>query len=101
MKTFEFKIESVKLTAESTGNTIDLSWNVSKGCHGYHIQYSTDATFTEDVKVVQIFNTNTLSHTLSNLKAGTYYIRIAAYKTIDQQKCFSDWSEAAIITVDW
>jgi hypothetical protein len=100
VKVFEFKIDGTQFaTAQGNANSIDLTWAASKGCHGYQIQYSTDENFKSDIKTIQIFNTNTLNHTISNLKAGNYYIRIAAYKTIEQQKYLSDWSEIEMITV--
>ena len=96
-KTLTFKINPPKTTVSSlTAGTKSITVNLTKKTTqvtGYQIQYSTNKDFT-DAKTKTITSNSTVKTTLSSLTSGkTYYVRVRTYKTVNDVKYYSGWSE--------
>ncbi|HCT92757.1 MAG TPA: secretory protein [Lachnospiraceae bacterium] len=92
-----------KITAKKKGFTV--KWEKAAGqVTGYEIAYSASKKFPgKNTSIVIIEKNNTVSLTLSGLKAKTkYYVRIRTYKTTKAggktKKTYSGWSKAQSIT---
>lgn len=72
------------LSGESTLNTIELSWVTVPDAKSYTIEYSTDPSFTEDVKSVTVEGAKTGIYTFTGLEFYTdYYFRITANSAVE------------------
>ncbi|MBQ2759448.1 MAG: fibronectin type III domain-containing protein, partial [Clostridia bacterium] len=96
-KTLTFKINPPKTTVASlTAGTKSITVAVTKKTTqttGYQIQYSTAKDFT-NAKTKTITSNTTTKATLSSLtSAKTYYVRVRTYKTVNDVKYYSGWSE--------
>ena len=76
-----------------------LKWSKRlKQSDGYHIQYSTNKTFSSGRKNIKIRDKETVSRTVSGLKSGVrYYVRIRCFKEKDGVVYYSKWSDAASV----
>lgn len=84
------------VTAKATAKqgAVKLTWNKVSSAKGYQIQYSTKSDFSS-AKSIYIENNSTTAKTLSDLGSNkTYYIRIRAYKKLNNSKLYGYWSEA-------
>ena len=74
------------------------AWNAQKDVDGYAVQYATNNSFTS-CKTVMVYGDSTTSKTVKNLTAGTYYVRVRTFKTIDGAKNYSLASAYLTVTV--
>jgi len=96
-KTLTFKILPPKTTVASlTAGTKSITVNLTKKTTqvtGYQIQYSTSKDFT-NAKTKTLTSNSTVKTTLSGLTANkTYYVRVRTYKTVNDVKYYSGWSQ--------
>ena len=96
-KTLTFKINPPATTVASlTSGTKSITVNLNKKTTqvtGYQIQYSTNKDFT-NAKTKTITSNSTVKTTLSSLTSGkTYYVRVRTYKTVNDVKYYSAWSQ--------
>lgn len=96
-KTITFKVYPGKVSGakilSSTTNSLKIRWYKEFGATGYRIYRSTseDGTYT---KVATISNTSSNIYTDSGRLSGkTYYYKIRAYKTIDGQTLYGEYSD--------
>ena len=82
---------TLRLTATEDGFLAD--WDKVEGVSGYSIQYYEISS--RDYTIVSVFNENTTSHTVENLKKGTYYVKIRTNKN----GVSSSWSNAVKIII--
>ena len=80
--------KSVITKAVSTvKNKISLAWERDNSVNGYQIQFSTDPSFKKVYKSVMVKTSTTLRGAVSGFTSGkTYYVRMRAYKIIDDVK---------------
>ena len=79
---------------------LKITWGQVNYSDGYCIQYSTDKNFKKNRVTKYIAGRKNTSVTYKNLKSGAkYYVRIAAYKTVNGQKSLSMWSKVKAIKV--
>ena len=79
---------------------LKINWGQVNYSDGYCIQYSTDKNFKKNRVTKYIAGRKNTSVTYKNLKSGAkYYVRIAAYKTVNGQKSLSMWSKVKAIKV--
>lgn len=72
---------------------ITATWEPSKVFTGYELRYSTDETFTNDLKTVSITDPTTSSITLKSLKNGKYYyVSIRSYHEFEGMTYYGQWS---------
>ena len=96
-KTLTFKINPpattvASLTAGAKKITVNLKKQATQTT-GYQIQYSTNKDFTNAVTKT-ITSNSTVKTTLTGLSsAKTYYVRVRTYKTVNDVKYYSGWSE--------
>ena len=84
-----FKIVPKKATITTVKSTkagrLTVKWEKDAKADGYFLQYSTSKKFTEaTTETIYIKKYSTVSKTIKNLVSGKkYYVRVAAYKNID------------------
>ncbi|MBR3974787.1 MAG: fibronectin type III domain-containing protein [Clostridia bacterium] len=96
-KTLTFKINPPKTTVASLkAGTKSITVNLNKKTTqvtGYQIQYSRNKDFT-NAKIKTLTSSSTVKTTLSGLTAAkTYYVRVRTYKTVNNVKYYSGWSQ--------
>ncbi|MBQ2800624.1 MAG: Ig-like domain-containing protein [Lachnospiraceae bacterium] len=74
------KVNAAKIkSAKASGKKITVKYAKVKGANGYEVSYSTNKKFAK--KKTTTVTTKKTSVTIKNLKKGTYYVKVAAYKT--------------------
>jgi uncharacterized repeat protein (TIGR02543 family) len=66
-------------SAKASGKKITVKYAKVKGAKGYEVSYSTSKKFTK--KTTKTVTSKKTTATIKNLKKGTYYVKVAAYKT--------------------
>ena len=80
----------------SSKGQIKFTWGIVGNCDGYQLQYSTNSNF-KSAKTININNRDTCVQLFKNLKSGsTYYIRIRAFKIVNNTKVVGNWSACSI-----
>lgn len=65
---------------------------------GYQLQYSASSSFSSP-KTVTVSKNTTVSKTVTGLQESKkYYVRVRTYKTVNDVKYYSAWSEAKTVT---
>ena len=94
------KPNTQKITSISSPSKkkLKLSWN-GTSCSGYQVQWSTYKNFSNNYKSVFVGG-KTKSTTLSTYYSKKrYYVRVRAYKTVNNTKIYGSWSSAKYIKV--
>ena len=87
---------NVKLRNSKT-TTMTVSYAAVSGAKGYEISYATNAQFKGAKKV----STTAKSRNISNLKKGTYYVRVRAHKMDSTgAKIYGSYSKSAKIRIN-
>lgn len=82
----------VKATATAQKKAVKLKWNKVSGAKGYQIKYSTKSNLSS-AKTITVSDAKAVSKTISNLSSKkTYYIKVRAYKQLDNSKYYGLWS---------
>lgn len=82
-----------KVTSKKKNHTIKTTWKKCKYANGYQIYYSKNKKFNKISKKVNIKGGNITTYTAKNLKKGKkYYVKVRAYKYIDNKKIYGKWS---------
>ena len=90
-------VTSVK---NSASRKMTVKWGKNPKASGYQVQYSTSKTFAGGNKIVSAAGTSTVSKVIASLTRGkTYYVRVRAYKTVNNVKFFSAWSAAKSVKI--
>lgn len=92
---------SVKSVASTARQSVNVAWEPLTAATGYKIEYSTSKKFTKKTtKSVTVKKAKTKDKTIQKLKSGkTYYIRVRAYKTVNDKKIYGAWSKVKTVTV--
>lgn len=92
------KVSALKLKAGK--GKINASWKKSGGgVSGYELEYATDNSFADAITLI-MEKAGTVKRTLSGLESGkTYYVRVRAYKDVDNSTYYSAWSAIKKATV--
>ncbi len=93
------KLGTVKVkSAAADTDSLALSWNKVSSADGYEIIYATYSSFS-DGQTVKVKGENSLKKTVKNLScAESYYIKIRAYKTVNNEKVYGEYSDRLKIT---
>ena len=90
-------LESV--TAGSKRMTV--KWSASKYFTGYEIRYSTDVSFTEDVKTVRITDPKTCETVIRGLTSKKiYYVQVRSYQIFEGMEYCGGWSETKFCKIN-
>lgn len=93
------KLSATTLTKVTGGaKSFTATWNPMENADGYMVHYSTDSKFTT-YKSVMFKGGATTTATVKNLNAGTYYVRIKAYRLEGNTKVYASASNAMTVTV--
>ena len=86
--------------AKVTGSegSFTATWNAQKNVNGYAVQYATNSSFAT-CRTLMVYGARTTSKTVNGLAAGTYYVRVRTFKTVDGKKIYSLASPAMTVTV--
>ena len=86
--------------AKVTGGegSFTATWNVQMSVEGYAVQYAADSSFAS-CKTLMVYDVSSTSANVKGLPAGTYYVRVRTFKTVDGAKCYSLASAALKVTV--
>lgn len=92
-------VQSVKIKKlTSYKKAFTVKWKANSKVTGYQIKYSLKSNMA-NAKTITIKNSKTASKKITKLKSKKkYYVKIRAYKTIDNKKHYSSWSKAKKIT---
>ena len=98
-ETIRIKPAVTTLTKVTGGDgSFTAAWNIQKNVDGYAMQYATNSSFAS-CKTVMVYGGDVTSTTVKNLTAGTYYVRVRTFKTVDGDKSYSLASPALTVTV--
>lgn len=77
-------------TTETKVSSFEVNFTESETAEGYQAEYSPNEDFSESITV----QTDTTMFLAENLiENSSYYVRVRAYKKVDNQKLYSAWSE--------
>lgn len=85
------KARITKLSVPSKRN-LKVIWEKQSMADGYKVTISTNKNFNKNVKNSTISKKATVSKKFKNLKSGTYYAKVRAYRNIDGRKVYGDYS---------
>lgn len=90
---------SLSKAVNKKGKKLQITWKKAVGVSGYEIQYAKNKSFTKNKKTVKA-KSSAKKKTIKKLKKKQkYYIRIRAYKTINNKKVYSTWSKVKSVKV--
>ena len=78
---------------------LTVKWKKGSSITGYEIQYSLKKNF-KNAETITVDKAKTTSLTIPDLKSKKkYYVRIRAYRTVDGENYYSEWSKAMNLKV--
>lgn len=90
-------LSSARSTAKKT---ITVKWKKDTRATGYQIQISRSKKFTKILKTVIIKKTSITTGKIKGVSSKTkYYVRMRAYKTINNKKYYGEWSSIKAVIV--
>ncbi len=90
----DFKPQQVKLSAKSSNNMVTIMLDKSQGAVGYCIYMSNSKD--GDYKLIKTIKAeDELKYTTNKLSAGDYYYKARAYRIINNNKVWSEYSSIA------
>ena len=93
------KITITSLVCRKRGK-FTVKWGKLKGVSGYEIQFCKSKKFKKSPKIKAVRNNKTSKKTVTKLHRKTkYYVRIRTYKTVNDEKYYSEWSKYKMIKV--
>ena len=78
---------------------VDVKWAKVKGATGYQLQYAKDEDFDEGLKTKTVKKAKTVTARVNVKKKGTWYFQVRAYKTINGEKVYGEWSNVKSVKV--
>lgn len=92
------KVKGVKVTGKA--KKLKVSWKKADGVKGYQIQYSTSREF-KKAKSVTVNGAKTVKATIKKgVKNGEkYYVRVCAYRTVNDKRENGKWSAVKSVKV--
>ena len=90
------------LTNTNSGKTVKLSWSRNSKVSGYEVRYSLDTDpnhnpYSKNLKARSIVGNKNTSLTLKNRTPGKqYYFQVRGYKTVNNKKYYSAWSDTIL-----
>ena len=84
-----------------SAKTLTARWKRVAYVTGYELQYSTKSSM-KNAKTIRVKSSGSsvLSKTVGKLTGGrTYYVRIRAYKSLDDGRTYGAWSSTKRVTV--
>ena len=84
-----------KLKIKAAKKKFTANWAKVKNADGYAVQYDKNKNFNNAKTVIVKAN----KATVKKLKAGKYYVKVRASKTVTGVRCYSSWSKAQTVKV--
>lgn len=101
-KSFKIVPKTVTLKSVTTPSTKQLkaTWTTDSDVTGYEIVYSIDKNFKSGNKTTTITKNSTSNTTIKGLtKNKTYYVKVRAYKTVNNSKIYGAYSSVKSVKV--
>ena len=98
---FRILPKMISLVSLKSGKSKQLTvkWKKGSNITGYEIQYSLKKNF-KNAETITVDKAKTTSLTIPDLKSKKkYYVRIRAYRTVDGENYYSEWSKAMNLKV--
>ena len=95
------KTAGVKASSPKSGS-LKVSWTNQQMADGFQIKIATDKNFTKNTKTVSVKDSSSKSRskTIKELKKGkTYYVKVRAYKVVNDEKVYGSYSAVKKIKV--
>ena len=95
------KTAGVKATSPKSGS-LKVSWTNQQMADGFQVKSATDKDFTKNTKTVSVKDSSSKSRskTIKELKKGkTYYVKVRAYKVVNDKKVYGSYSSVKKIKV--
>ncbi|MCI5951236.1 MAG: leucine-rich repeat domain-containing protein [Anaerostipes sp.] len=89
----------IKSISPKSGKKLQIKWSVASSVTGYQIYLSRSKDFETDTKARIYSRKNSGNVTISKLEKGTYYIKIRAYKTVDDVRYYGAWSATKSVKI--
>lgn len=86
------KLGSSKVTAKVSKSNVTLNWGKVSNAEGYEIYVSTKKNGTYSIAGA----TDKKSYTIKNMKKGTYYFKVRAYKVAGIEAIFGDYKTVTV-----
>lgn len=85
---------AIKKPSTNTSHQIIAKWGAVSSCSGYQVQLSKYSDFRSLSKNKYVSGKTKSSYKFTKLKKGCkYYIRVRAYKTVNNKKYYGSWSD--------
>lgn len=89
---------SIKTPAANSKHQIIAKWNKVTRASGYQVQYCKNKSCSNVIATKTVSGQSKISYTGKNfIKNKTYYIRVRAYKTVNNTKYYGAWSSVKSI----
>lgn len=101
LKSVEFRNKKVRIQSVKSPKSgkLKIRWKKLSQAEGYQIQYSANSRF-KKAKTITVKNGKASTKLLSRLSGNRkYYIRMRAFRTLDQKKVYTSWSAKKSRTV--
>lgn len=84
---------SIKAPTTNSKHQIIAKWNKQQRVSGYQVQYCKNKNCTNVIATKTVSGQSKTSYTGKNFtKNRTYYVRVRAYKTVNNKKYYGSWS---------
>ncbi|MBQ8134353.1 MAG: fibronectin type III domain-containing protein, partial [Clostridia bacterium] len=101
-KNFTIKPKTVTIKSATSPKTKHLkaTWKTDSTVTGYQVTYSTNKNFKSGNKSVTVTKKTSSSTTIKNLTKGkTYYVKVRAYKIVNNKKVFGAYSTVKTVKI--
>jgi len=83
----------IKNPLTDKNHSITVKWG-KRTCSGYQIAIATNSKFTKKLKTSIVSKQTTTSKKFKNMKKGTtYYVKVRAYRVVNNKKYYGSWSD--------
>ncbi|MGN1195941.1 MAG: fibronectin type III domain-containing protein, partial [Acutalibacteraceae bacterium] len=90
---------SIKTPTTNTKHQLTAKWSAASGVSGYQVQFCRYKNFSSSVTTKTLSGSKYTSYTLGGFTKGrVYYIRVRAYKTVNNTRYYGNWSAVKSIT---
>lgn len=89
---------SIKAPTTNSKHQIIAKWNKQQRVSGYQVQYCKNKNCSNVIATKTVSGQSKTSYTGKNFtKSRTYYVRVRAYKTVNNKKYYGSWSSVKSI----
>ena len=90
----------ISSVVNSSSSTATVKWKKVADADGYVVQYSTKKGMSS-AQEFTVKGATTVKAEITGLSSAKYYVRVAAYKDVDGDTVYSDWSAKKTVTISF